>query len=174
MKQLFINLFLILTFINPHMLFASDAKMNNDHLHQLISRIDAKPGGQKGYWKIQYKNIPVYIITSEKANRMRIISPIKSSEALGKDNLYRMMQANFDSTLDARYSIAKGKLWSAFIHPLNELTDEQFFSGLAQTITLVNSYGDTYSSGALVFSGGDSQDLNNKTFMEILKKGLKI
>lgn len=174
MKQLFTNLFLILYFISPSISFASDVKMNNDHLHQLISRIDATPGGQKGYWKIQYKNTPVYIITSEKANRMRIISPIETSKDLGKDKLYRMMQANFDSALDARYSIAKGKLWSAFIHPLNELTDEQFFSGLAQTITLVNSYGDTYSSGALIFGGGDSQNLNNKTFKEILKKGLKI
>ena len=105
---------------------------------------------------------------------MRIISPIKSSENISKDKLYRMMQANFDSALDARYSIAKGKLWSAYIHPLSELTDEQFFSGLAQTITLANSYSDSYSSGALVFSGGDSQDLNSKTFMDILKKGLKI
>jgi len=39
------------------------------------------------------------------------------------------MQANFDSALDARYAIAKGKLWSAFIHPLSELNEEQFFSG---------------------------------------------
>lgn len=174
MKRLLTSLFSILILITPPISFASDTKMNNDRLDELISRIDNKPGGQKGYWRIQYKNIPVYIITSEKANRMRIISPITASEKLPKDALYRMMQANFDSALDARYSIAKGKLWSAFIHPLHELTDEQFISGLAQTITLVNSYGSDYSSGALVFSGGDSQDLNNKSFMEILKKGLKI
>ena len=174
MKLLFKILFSTLIFISPYLSFATNIDMDNDRINELISRIDNKPGGQKGYWRIQYKNIPVYIITSEKANRLRIISPITSSESLSKDKLYRMMQANFDSALDARYSIAKGKLWSAFIHPLKELSDEQFFSGLAQTITLVNSYGSSYSSGALVFSGGDSQNLNNRTFMEILKKGLKI
>lgn len=84
------------------------------------------------------------------------------------------MQANFDSALDARYAIAKGKLWSAFIHPLSELNEEQFFSGLAQTITLVKSYGETYSSGALIFKGGDSDGLNNKTYKDVLEKGLKI
>ncbi|RDH82752.1 MAG: hypothetical protein DIZ80_10770 [endosymbiont of Galathealinum brachiosum] len=174
MKPILISVFSLLILLHSQLSNATDSAMDNNRLGELISRIDAKPDGQKGYWKIKYKNIPVYIITSEKANRLRIISPIKSSESLSKDQLYRMMQANFDSALDARYSIAKGKLWSAFIHPLSELTDEQFFSGLAQTITLVNSYGDSYSSGALVFSGGDSQDLNSKTFMDILKKGLKI
>ena len=174
MKPLLILILSLYILLNSHLSIAADSAMDNNRLDTLISRIDANPDGQKGYWKIKYKNIPIYIITSEQANRMRIISPIKSSENISKDKLYRMMQANFDSALDARYSIAKGKLWSAYIHPLSELTDEQFFSGLAQTITLANSYGDSYSSGALVFSGGDSQDLNSKTFMDILKKGLKI
>ncbi len=31
------------------------------------------------------------------------------------------MQANFDTALDARYAIAKGALWSTFIHPLSDL-----------------------------------------------------
>ena len=174
MKKSFISILCLLSVAISPAAFSAATSMDNNHLDELISRIDPNPKGQKGYWQIEYNNIPIYIITSEKANRMRIISPIRSSEDLGKNKLYRMMQANFDSALDARYSIAKGKLWSAFIHPLTELTDEQFFSGLAQTITLVKSYGKSYSSGALVFSGGDSQDLNNKTFLDILKKGLKI
>ena len=169
-KLIFSILFLSLT----HVSFAEASPMNNKKLHELITRIDAKPTGQPGYWEIKYKNIPVYIITSEKANRMRIISPIEASETLKKEKLYRIMQANFDSALDARYAIAKGKLWSAYIHPLSELSDEQFFSGLAQTITLVKSYGETYSSGALIFKGGDSDGLNNKTYKDVLKKGLKI
>lgn len=152
----------------------SAGAMNNKHMHLLITRIDNNPKGQLGYWQIQYRNIPVFIITDENANRMRIISPIKSANEVSRKQLYRMMQANFDSALDARYSIAKGKLWSAFIHPLAELTDEQFYSGLAQTITLAKSYGDTYSSGALIFKGGDSEKLNQETFLDILGKGLKI
>jgi len=174
MKKLFISVLCLLGLTISSAVFSAGSGMDNHRLSELITRIDPNPKGQKGYWEIEYKNIPIYIITSEQANRMRIISPIRSSEDLGKNKLYRMMQANFDSALDARYSIAKGKLWSAFIHPLTELSDEQFFSGLAQTITLVNSYGKSYSSGALVFRGGDSQDLNNKTFLDILKKGLKI
>jgi len=174
MKQLVSSIFFITLLFISNPSFSAVNKMDNERLHKLIARIDTKPEGQLGYWKIKYKNIPIYIITSEQANRMRIISPITSSKNLDKEKLYRMMQANFDTALDARYSIAKGKLWSAFIHPLSELSEEQFFSGLAQTITLVNTYGDSYSSGALVFSGGDSNELNQKTFLDIMRKGLKI
>jgi len=182
MKNISISVFSFLLLISQSFLSSALAEeklsetsaMNNKRLHQLISRIDAKPKGQPGYWQIQYKNIPVYIITDERANRMRIISPITSSNSISKEKLIRMMQANFDSALDARYSIAKEKLWSAYIHPLAELSDEQFYSGLAQTITLVKSYGDTYSSGALVFKGGDSEKLNQETYLDVLRKGLGI
>lgn len=180
MKNISISVITTLIILISQSLAAADSnsknatQMDNKRLQQLISRIDDNPKGQLGYWQIQYKDIPVYIITDERANRMRIISPIKSAKKISKEKLFRMMQANFDSALDARYSIAKEKLWSAFIHPLSELSDEQFYSGLAQTITLVKSYGDTYSSGALVFKGGDSEKLNQETYLDVLRKGLGI
>ncbi len=173
MKTHFIYLFLALTLINSQISSAADKIMNNTRLHELITRIVANPAGKTGSWSIQYEGIPIFIITSEKANRMRIISPIIASDSISKATLYRMMQANFDSALDARYSIAQGKLWSAFIHPLAELTEKQFFSGLAQTITLVKSFGKSYTSGALIFNGGDSNSLN-KTYQDIVNKGMKI
>ena len=73
-----------------------------------------------------------------------------------------MMQANFDSALDARYAVAKGVLWSAYLHPLSTLKADDFVSGLAQVVNLAATYGSTYSSGALTFGGGDSSELINK------------
>lgn len=166
--------FFLLTGNNSSATETPAKEMDNQRLHQLLSRIDTELKGQHGYWIINYQNISVTIITDEKANRMRIISPVASINALNEKQLVRILQANFDSTLDARYAIAKNKLWSAYIHPLNELSNEQFYSGLAQTITLVKSYGDTYSSGALVFKGGDSKNLNRETYLDVLRKGLKI
>ena len=154
----------------------SDSKiaMNNKKMHELILRIDEKVKGEPGFWQLNYESMAVYIITDEKADRMRIISPVMDAGQVSKEKMYRILQANFDSALDARYSIAKGKLWSAFIHPLSALSDKEFFSGLAQTITLVKSFGKSYSSGAMMFKGGDSKDLNNKSYLDILKKGLSI
>ena len=101
MNKISISFFSVFFLLISQSITAADAntetqkKMDNKRLHQLISRIDDKPSGQMGYWQIQYKNIPVYIITDERANRMRIISPIKSANSVSKDKLFRMMQANF-------------------------------------------------------------------------------
>jgi len=100
--------------------------------------------------------VVVTLVFDVNADRMRLMAPISASDDLSEDQLKRLMQANFDTALDARYAIARGQLWSTFIHPLTSLSQEDFVSGLAQTVTLVNTYGTTFSSGAMSFGGGDS------------------
>ena len=46
--------------------------------------------------------------------------------------------------------------------------------GVAQTINLATTYGSTYSSGALVFSGGDSKAEQKKYYNEIIERGNSI
>ena len=104
-------------------------------------------------------NIPVTVIVDPVADRMRILVPISSAEGLSEAELTRLMQANFDTALDARYAIANNRLWSTFIHPLSPLETDQLISGLAQTVTLAQTYGDSYSSGAMMFGGGDTRGL---------------
>lgn len=114
------------------------------------------------------------MITDEKADRMRILVGISTADKLEKGRLFRLMQANFDSALDARYCIAQNIVWAAFIHPLSILSEEQFFSGLGQTINLAATYGTTFSSGALIFKGGDSKGLQDKHYRGIMEKGKTI
>jgi hypothetical protein len=153
----------------------SSSAMNNQRLQTLISRIDKNAERDGGIWQLTIASLPVTVITDEKANRMRIISPVAEINGIEPKALYRMMQANFDSALDARYSIAKGVIWSAYIHPLAELTDEQFLQGVGQVVNLVSTYGSSYSSGLLVFGGGDSQALRRRELInELLEKGLAI
>ena len=148
--------------------------MDNARLDVLIKRIDPAVKGEPGRWFMKYEAVEVYVITDENADRMRIMTPITNSKDLDAEVLYRMMQANFDSALDARYAIANEILWSAFIHPLSSLSDKEFFSGLAQTIVTMTTFGTTYSSGALIFQGGDSKAEQNRYYQEIMKKGLEL
>jgi len=146
--------------------------MNNQRLGELIKRIDESAQGTPGFWRFIVEGREVSVITSEEANRMRIIVPIAPATKLSNEKLVRMMQANFDSALDARYSIAKDIVWAAFIHPLRELGDEEFLSGIGQAVNLALTYGDGYSSGALIFGGGDSQSLRRRELIdELLRKG---
>ena len=109
------------------------------------------------------------IIMRIDADRMRVLIPIEGTDDLSKDELLRLMQANFDSALDARYAIAQGQLWAAFIHPLSSLTDEEFLLGIGQTANVVASFGSTYSSGMFIFGGGDSAEIERKRFLEELR-----
>ncbi len=146
--------------------------MTNERLDKIIRRLDEQTKGMNGYWKFNISNLDITIITDEEADRMRIIIPIVETETLDSNQIYRVMQANFDSTLDARYAIANNILWSVYIHPLASLSDEEFLAGLGQTVNLVTNYGGSYSSGLLTFGGGDSNSLQNKQLIkELIEKG---
>ncbi len=108
------------------------------------------------------------------ADRMRLVSAVGIEAALNEAQLRRLMQANFDSALDARYAIAQGLVWSTFIHPLTSLTQEDFISGLAQTVTLAQTYGTTFSSGIVVFGGGDSNEELQELLDSLLDKSREI
>jgi len=99
---------------------------------------------------------PVSLVFDVNADRMRLFTRVASSDALSGAQLKRLMQANFDTALDARYAIAGGQVWATFMHPLVSLTEDDFISAIAQTVTLVRTYGTTFSSGALSFGAGDS------------------
>jgi len=149
--------------------------MNNKRLENIIRKIDPDATGQAGHWNLIIANLRISIITDEKADRMRIITPIVETKDIDKAVLYRLLQANFDSALDARYSIAKDIIWSTFIHPLGTLNDKEFLEGLGQVVNLVRTYGSTFSSGALTFRGGDSGALNDRKIIdELVRKGLAI
>ncbi|HED19573.1 MAG TPA: hypothetical protein ENI74_08745 [Gammaproteobacteria bacterium] len=144
--------------------------MNNQRLQTLIDRVAEKVSGRPGFWEFTLQEYRVTVITDERADRMRIIVPVAKAGDIDSEKMKRLMQANFDSALDARYSIAKGILWSAFIHPLSELSDHQFIDGLAQTVNLAGTFGTSYSSGALIFGGGDSKQEQNKHYREIIER----
>ncbi len=115
-------------------------------------------------------NVPVTMVADVVANRMRLLVPVASAAGLSEADLMRVMQANFDTALDARYAVANGRLWSVFIHPLAQLERAQFVSGVAQTVTLARNYGSSYASGGPVFGGGDSGAL----FQELLDQSEEI
>jgi hypothetical protein len=102
---------------------------------------------------------------------MRAMTPVAKAEDLTPEDLSRVLQANFDTALDARYAIAKDILWAAFIHPLKPLEKDEFISGLGQVVNLAQSYGTLYSGGALQYGGGDSGALQRALIDDLLKKG---
>ncbi len=149
----------------------AEPPMTYERLGKILFAIDpeAQPIGPG--FELTISDVTVLVVTDTNADRMRAMVAIGSASELSPQDLQRMMQANFDSTLDARYAIANGTLWAAFIHPLSLLERDQLISGLAQTVNIAKTYGTLYTGGAAEFGGGDSHDLQRALIEDLLKKG---
>lgn len=146
--------------------------MTPDRLGEIIRRIDDGAERQGGAWSLEVKTVPVTVVTDAANDRMRIIIPVTRSRDLSPEQMIRIMQANFDSALDARYAISQNLLWSTYIHPLGALDDEEFLAALGQTVNLAATFGTTFSSGLLIYGGGDSQGILERELIDdLIRRG---
>ena len=144
-------------------------RMNNERLAALLAHLDPELSGRAGFWTLTLGGTSARVITDETADRMRIIIPVAEVDGLQADEFYRLLQANYESALDARYAIAQGVVWSVFIHPLSPLSEAELLSAIAQTFNAAATYGTTYTSGAFSFGGGDNSEVHDA----ITEKGIR-
>lgn len=149
----------------------AEEPMTLPRLEEIVRAVDPEAEITPRAMALTIEEIPVIIVHDASMNRMRAMTAIRSADAIPPEELMRMMQANFDSALDARYAVAQGRLWSVYIHPLGELGKDEFLQGLGQVVNLALTYGSTYTSGALTFGGGDSNGLHRQLIEKLLKKG---
>ncbi len=145
--------------------------MTPERLLTILVALDEEAGPRAGGIGLTIADIPVVVFLDPVANRMRAVVPVASADALTQDDMLRVLQANFDTALDARYAIANGRLWSTYIHPLAELQTRQLISGLAQTVTLAQTYGTAYTSGTMTFGAGDSAERFRDLMEDLMERG---
>lgn len=153
---------------------AQEGQMTAQRIAEIVLDIDPDAQLTPGGIELTLEDIPVLIVMAPGADRMRAMVPIASVEDVSAEEMSRMMQANFDTALDARYAVAQGRVWGVFIHPLSPLEREQLLSGLVQTVNLARTYGTLYSGGANVFNGGDSAEIFQDLFEDLLRRGQDI
>jgi len=124
-------------------------------LDRLIRRLGTDVQGGDGVWQFEHGGRRVYVMVDERHNRMRAMTPVADASPLAEEDLRKLLAANFDRALDARFALGRGVLWSLFLHPLAELTPREFRACIAQVTTLADNYGSTYASSDLAFGGGD-------------------
>lgn len=166
----------LITLMIPATLTAQEAEphMTIPRMAEIVQALDPEARVAGSGFEFTIDDVPVLIVTDVRANRMRAMVPIRSAEGMTAEEMMRVMQANFDSALDARYAIANGRLWGVFIHPFAELEKNQLISGLAQTVNIAQTYGSLYTGGAAQFGAGDSGDLQRALIEELLDKGQDI
>lgn len=146
--------------------------MSIARLDALIRRAGEDVQRQGTRWVFKVAERQIQVISDPRADRMRILVPVRDVSGLDARELYRLLQAGFETALDARYAIAGEMVWSVFIHPLRTLDDAEFLSGLGQTINLAKTYGTDYTSGLLSYGGGDAAARKRRQLIdELLKSG---
>ena len=153
---LFIATLIISVFITTNS-FAQQAEpeqeppMNLARLGEIVLALDPEAQSEGGQFRLTIEDVPVLIVTDPVADRMRAMVPIRRTDGMTSEDLMRVMQANFDTALDARYAVAHGQLWGTFIHPLSPLEKSQLISGLGQTVNIAKTYGSLFTGGAMSF-----------------------
>ena len=133
------------------MIALSHKPMNNRRLEELIRRVGTNIEGELGFWQFEFDACPLLVITDESHNRMRVMTAVVEEAQMSNEDCRIVLAANFDRALDAKYAMANERLWSVYMHPLAELTDEQFLDAVQQVKTLAENYGTSYSSSELMF-----------------------
>jgi len=132
---------------------AADGPMTVDRLDALIRGLDASAQREGPTWRMSVDGTAVQVMADADHDRMRILVPVARADEVSQQTLRRCMEANFSTALDARYAVARGVLWSTFLHPLSSLDETLFHSALGQTVTLARTYGTGFRSGTLEFGG---------------------
>lgn len=125
--------------------------LNAQSISQLIDEVSTLLESGEGCWKIEYGKRILFLIVDEEHDRVRVMTPIMKEDDLEEDDLWDVMEANFDRSLDARYAIGDGVLWSLFLHPLTDLSRSLFLEGMDQVVTLANNFGGSFCSSDIIF-----------------------
>ncbi len=143
------------------------AKMTPAKMGRVILKFDADAEVEANRITFKVRDRDMLLVFDKDADRMRVVTGVYQAGAVPEEIHERMLQANFDAVLDARYAIANDIVWAVFIHRLSTLTEDDLRSGIAQTYTAAETFGSTYTSGAIVFGGGDSNAIHEELLKEL-------
>ncbi len=119
----------------------------------IIGDIAGEYQGSPSNIQFEIDGAPIMLVSDTRANRMRLLAPIMAADDMTQEHVAATLVSNFHLALDARYAVGNGILYSAFIHPLKELTRAQLESAVRQVATLRSTFGTSYTSGELSFGG---------------------
>lgn len=127
------------------------APMTQARMEQIFGdQVDAIEG-PSGAIRTIVDEVEIYLISDPTSDRMRLLAWVADVNRVDPRIVNVLLQANFYRTLDARYAVSEGIVFSAYLHPISTLSREELISGFDQVLALAKNFGTTYSSGKLDF-----------------------
>jgi len=142
-------------------------KMSAASLKELIKKFDEDALTEGNAVQFELRERDLLLVYDESADRMRVITPIVNAALADEALMARMLQANYDAVLDARYAVANDLIWAVYIHKLSSVTQDDFLSGVAQVVSAAETFGTSFTSGAMVFGGGDTSGIHEDLLKQL-------
>jgi hypothetical protein len=130
--------------------------MTGDRLVNTIIQLSDDPSVNGNIVRFVFNQSLMFCVFDERANRMRIVSPIAKAEEFETEHFMQALEANYHSALDVRYAISEGVIYAAFLHPLSSLHEYDLQSALWQLSNAQKTFGTAYTGGSFVFPGGEN------------------
>lgn len=126
--------------------------MTPDALTALLQSKTVIHEQREGFWNVDYLDRNVLIV-NQPVDLLRVMTPILPAEEIEVEILFRVLQANFKSTRNARYALHGDYLWSVFGFSLDALSEQDVVVGMDQVTLLADTFGATFSASLLPFDG---------------------
>ncbi|MFM8560043.1 MAG: type III secretion system chaperone [bacterium] len=102
--------------------------------------------GEPGFWRGVRNDVPVFVFSDDRRDRLRIMAPIGVVDEPDADLFHVRLQANFGRAVDARYAMRGKEIWAVVVHPLATLAPDDLPSLFDQVVNLVRNTGTTFAS----------------------------
>jgi hypothetical protein len=90
---------------------------------------------QSGTWQVEMPQLRLLVLLSDDQSWLRVLIPIAPAQD-AQPFLEQLLEANFDTTQEARYALNQNVLWGVFQHNCATLDPEDFSAAIARVIAL--------------------------------------
>lgn len=132
---------------------ARQSHMSCAQLARTLEDIVPNVEGGDGTWMATVDGLSVFVLADERADRIRVMTPIARADHGDHDLYLVLLSANFDRALEAHYAVHDGVVWCLFVHALGELTGQELRRAVNGVVTLARNTGTTFASGEIRFTG---------------------
>ena len=95
-------------------------------------------------WEVSVGRHRLIVMAHEDTDRLRIMVPVAAVDHPDVQTFQRLLEANFITTLDARYAIYSNVLWSVFLAPLSGVSEHLFDTAITEVLQLAGNTGTSY------------------------------
>jgi hypothetical protein len=86
-------------------------------------------------WQVETSQFRLLVLLSEDSSWLRILLPIADATS-AQPFLDKLLEANFDNTLETRYALHQNILWGVFQHNFASLAVSDFSAAITRLLTL--------------------------------------